>query len=94
MFLFFSIGIAHAQNSSAETSLQPILKYLLAALGVIFLVFIYVVQRAVRILRENGRDIVFTYPLFRTLANNGKAVSVLLLLTALMGIIWAIQFKP
>jgi len=90
--LLFDKG-AFAQQTAAASGNHTLSYWLLASLAMIFFgCSIYVLRTALKILHENGATVEYNFPMFKSMAQNSKTVSIIILLIVLTGIIWAVKF--
>ncbi len=97
--LFFLITMlsgeqVFAQNTINKTSINDVMNcWLLGGFAVVFLgTIIYALNKTVTVLRENGKELEFSFPMFRGMAQNGKTVTILILVVVFIGIVCALNY--
>ncbi len=76
------------------TSGDSLTYWILISMIVVLLgITIYILKNALSVLHENGKSLTFAFPVFNRMAHNGRTVSILLFILAVVGVIWAITFK-
>ena len=92
-FCLFSDKLA-AQATSGITSVDTLLSYwVLGGLAVVFIgIVLYVVRTALIVLHENGKTLEFSFPMIRNMAENGKTVTIVILIIVLCGVVWALNY--
>ncbi len=83
-----------AQNDSGAADVRSTLNnWLLGGLLVLFtFATIYILRSALMVLDEHGKSVQFSFPMFRRMSQNSKTVAIVILVLAICGIIWAINF--
>lgn len=94
LFCFFADKVAMAQDISGSTDINTLLNnWVLGGLGVIFLgIVIYVLRTAMVVLHEHGKTVEFSFPIFRSMTQNNKTVTTILLIILVCGILWAVNY--
>jgi len=95
---FFATGLfllagtqAFSQNKTAM-SRDALLNYWVGGgIALLFLLIFFIgLRKAILILNENGKSVEFTFPVFREMTQNTKAVAIIFFIVILSAIFWAI----
>lgn len=78
-----------------NTSLSTWFYSLTILLSVIFFTYVFsVLRKAMLVLRQNGQSVDLTFPIFREMARNRTVVTVIVVFIVIVGIYFAVNYKP